>query len=54
MKKWSLAIITLGLLFMSMASMSNPVNLFILASGLFYCALGGWLFFRSKKKEEKQ
>lgn len=50
MDKWGLALITLGLLLVMVASTEGSVNFIALISGAFYIVLGAVLVKRSKKK----
>ena len=54
MKKWSFMIINLGLLFITFASLTTPVNFLALFTGFFYIILGVCIYlYVSKKKGAK-
>lgn len=54
MEKWGLAVITFGLFMMTISSSTNPVNILLLSSGLFYVALGiGMIIYKKKKANKK-
>lgn len=52
MSKWSLAIISLGLLFITMSEVSQNKIIYIL-TGFILCGIGYLAFVKSKKSEEK-
>lgn len=54
MEKWGLVLITFGSFLVMMSSASNPANLLMLVSGLFYMVLGVGLIIYKKKKTTKK
>jgi len=54
MKKISLVIIGLGLLFMTISSSTVPVDFLLLCTGLFYIVLGWGIYLHFSKKEKRK